>query len=438
MDARLLRTFSLSAGLRVLRLGIGLLLASQLGRHLGTEGFGALSVSMATVAVLLCVGELGFARVTVRRLMTSGEPDGEVLGVSVGARLVVSATLFGLLCAGLWWAQPETWLLLLIYGAQLLTNPATELICWMEARQLMGRVAVTQFVGFAASAVCIAAGIWLEAPVWYFAVTYAVEGWTFLALSGWLFWRAGGRVRLNTFRVKEAIRAVCESWPELASQLALLLLFRLDAIMVGVLRGAGEAGIYSACVRLSELVYFVPTILASLYLPRMIELKQSQAGEYRRRMTDYFSLSLLVAGVCAGCLALGAPLLGWVFGEEFAQGTPILVVHAWSFIPYAVGIARTQYLTVENRLWVNVPSVVGALLVNAALNWWWIPVHGGLGAAWATLTAYTLAWVLSSFVMPGVARDVGELLSRATLQLPRFAVATVRRVCAGRWVRVTG
>lgn len=45
--------------------------------------------------------------------------------------------------------------------------------------------------------------------------------------------------------------------------------------------------------------------------------------------------------------------------------------------------------------------------MNAGLNWLWIPDHGGLGAAWATLLSYTLAWVLTSHLMPAL-RDSAD------------------------------
>jgi O-antigen/teichoic acid export membrane protein len=103
------------------------------------------------------------------------------------------------------------------------------------------------------------------------------------------------------------------------------------------------------------------------------------------------------------------------------------MIHAWSFIPYAIGIARTQYLTAEGRLWVNLPSVLLALGVNVALNWLWIPKHGGEGAAWATLTAYTVAWVLSSFTLPGT-RDVARLIVRGVTQAPAFVAQSWRHL----------
>jgi O-antigen/teichoic acid export membrane protein len=205
MDVRFVKTFSFSAGLRVMRLLIGLLLASQLARHVGADGFGQLSVAMATVAVLLCLGELGLTRYTVRLMMTSKRADEVVLGMTVGARLIWSSVLFGILCVGLLVVRPASWLLLLIYGVQLMTNPITEVLCWFESKQRMAEVATAQFVGFFASAICIGLGIWYDAPLYFFAITYAVEGWTFLGLSWWWFHCSGGRIQLSAFRFDDLI-----------------------------------------------------------------------------------------------------------------------------------------------------------------------------------------------------------------------------------------
>jgi O-antigen/teichoic acid export membrane protein len=43
------------------------------------------------------------------------------------------------------------------------------------------------------------------------------------------------------------------------------------------------------------------------------------------------------------------------------------------------GVGKPQLL-----LWVFVP----ALLVNAALNFWLVPLYGGIGAAWASNVSY--------------------------------------------------
>ena len=117
----------------------------------------------------------------------------------------------------------------------------------------------------------------------------------------------------------------------------------------------------------------------------------------------------------------------WVFGPGFEKSAPILAIHAWSFIPYSIGVARTQYLTVENRLAVNIQAVGLALLINLGLNAWLIPIYGGLGAAWATLASYTAAWVLSSLILPGTA-DISQLLLSALQDTPRALGRGVQKI----------
>lgn len=422
----ILKTLSLATTLRMVRLLLSFALTCMLARYLGGGGFGQIAVAMAVVSILLSVGELGFARYTVRELMKPGSDQPAVLGTTITARFFVSVVLFAGLVIWIGWRRPEGGLLLAVYGTQLLTNPATETLAWLEAHGRVSQSVIAQFAGFIVSAACIALGIWNHAPLWFFALTYALEGWVFISLSSFVFWRHGGRVKLRSFQLSRALALVARSWPELASQAALILLFRLDTLMIEWLRGAEEAGIYGAAVRVSEMAYFVPGILATLFLPRLLEARQTNGTLYDKRVIDYFSASVMLAfGVAAGLLML-SPLLPFAFGHAFDRSSEMLRIHAWAFIPYAIGIARTQILTVEDKLAANLPSVIVAVAINAWLNMKWIPAHGGVGAAWATLVSYTLAWIVWTYFSPDLRTHVSGLMTRAFVGLPRFTLVRTR------------
>lgn len=423
----ILKTFSLATTLRVVRLGLSFLLTCALARYLGGTGFGQIAVAMAVVSVLQSVGELGFARYTVRELMRHGADQPAVLGVTITSRFLVSAALFVGLLAWIAWSRPEGTLLLIVYGLQLLTNPATEILAWLESHGRVSQSVLAQFAGFIISAVCIAAGIACRAPLWFFALTYALEGWVFLSLCTFMFHRAGGGIKWRAFQLSRAFALVSRSWPELASQAALMLLFRLDTLMIEWLRGAGEAGIYGAAVRVSEMAYFMPSILATLFLPRLMQDRQAAAAaSFEKSVVDYFSASVMLACAVAAGLLLLSPWMPLAFGAGFSRSAEMLRVHAWAFIPYAIGIARTQVLTVEDKLAANLPSVIVAVAVNAWLNFLWIPAHGGVGAAWATLVSYTLAWVVWTYLSPWLRLNVSGLLTRAFMGLPRFTLLRMR------------
>jgi O-antigen/teichoic acid export membrane protein len=420
MLKKVLRGFSVSVALKMGRLLINLVLMSFLARHIGREGFGLLSATMALVAVLLCLVELGCQEILQRDLV-HGDQDPLTLGSVFFTRLAVGVLCYVALLAYASTTQLEKRALLLIYGSLLMTHAATVVIGWLLARHHVSSVAWAQFWGFLVSAAAIAAGLVARAPLWYFAVTYVVECWAVILITIAMFRRYGGRFRRWEWSGARTSDLLRESWFELASQLALLLLFRLDTIMVQELRGAAEAGIYGAAVKVSEVVYFIPGTLGSACLSALVTLQKRDPHRYQGRAAEYFALTLVLAVVCATALVVAAPpIITILFGKDFAESASILTIHAWAFIPFAIGTARTVYFTAEGRLWLNLPSVVTAVLLNAFLNWWWIPNHGGIGAAWATLIAYTAAWILSSFVLPS-ARDVPRLTWAGLKRLPALA-----------------
>lgn len=424
--SHILKTFSLATTLRVVRLALSFALICALARYLGGSGFGQIAVAMAAVSVLSSIGELGLARYTVRELMKQGADQSSVLGTTITARFIVSASLFAGLLAWIGLRKPEGMLLLVVYGTQLLTNPATEILSWLEAHGRVSQSVIAQFAGFIVSAACIAAGIWCRAPLWFFALTYALEGWVFISLCAFVFHHCGGSVRWSAFQFSRAFAIVSRSWPELASQAALILLFRLDTMMIEWLRGTEEAGIYGAAVRVSEMAYFMPGILATLFLPRLLQDRQSAVEHFEKSVVDYFSASVMLALAVAAGLLLLSPWMSVAFGSGFSRSSEMLRVHAWAFIPYAIGIARTQVLTVEDKLAANLPSVIVAVAVNATLNMLWIPAYGGVGAAWATLVSYTLAWVVWTYLSPWLRLNVSGLMTRAFMSLPRFTWLRMR------------
>jgi O-antigen/teichoic acid export membrane protein len=404
--------FSTSVALRVLRLLVNVLLISQLGRYLGEAGTGRLLAAQATVAVLLCFAELGFARISVREQVRQRDERAVVLGSIFYFRLLVGFVLYGVLWGISSASDPADRPLLWIYGLLLPTHAFSELGAALEADNHTIRSQWAQWWGFMAGAAVTFIGIMLELPLLFFPLSYVLECWLASVIQWRSFHTIGGRMRDWRWQLPRSLMLMREALPELASQAALMLLFRLDMLMVKGLHGAEEAGVYGAAVRISETLYFMPMLLASMLLARLTTAKEASSESYQKGLVHYHSATWAMGLGGAAVLSLTAgPITALLWGGRFTGSAEILVVHAWAFIPYALGVARTQHLTIEGRLWANLPSVLIALVANAALNWWWIPEYGGLGAAWATLLSYTLAWVLTSHLIPDL-RESGQLQLR--------------------------
>lgn len=424
---RLFGVFSLSVTLRFVRLALNVIIIGLLGRFLGEQEMGQLFTAQATIAVLLCFAELGFARITVRELVRDPEDEARTLGATFYTRLMVGTVMLaalGLATLGM----PETErLLLLAYGLLLPTHGLAEIGSWLEGRGKVASSAWAQLWAFFAGALMIVLGVLLDAPLVFFPIAYVVECWIGAFFQIGLFHGLGGHITEWRWTGRRALELLRESWPEMASQLVLVLLYRIDTIMVKAMQGDAAAGVYGAAVRVSEVLYFLPIALSGVALPQLIELQKRNRALYEKRFADYFAVSILMAFAGAGLLWLAAePVIHALWKGRFSGSAAILAIHAWAFIPYCLGVARTQYLTAESKLWANLPSVLLALIINVVLNWLWIPKWSGEGAAWATLVSYTVAWVFTSFLLPGV-RPVAVLKLRSLVQLPALLVEFFHR-----------
>lgn len=412
--------FSISVTLRFVRLALNVVIIGMLGRFLGEDEMGQLLTAQATIAVLLCLAELGFARITVRELVRDPEDEARTIGATLYTRLMVGAVMLAALgLATLGMPQTER-LLLLAYGLLLPTHGLAEIGSWLEARGQLAGAAWAQLWAFIAGAAITILGVLLEAPLVLFPLAYVAECWLVAYFQMGLLHGIGGHISEWRWSSRRALELLRESWSEMAAQLALVLLYRIDTIMVKAMNGTEAAGVYGAAVRVSEVLYFLPVALAGVALPQLVELRKRDRRQYEKRFADYFAVTLLMAVAGAGCLYYAAhPLIAVLWKGRFSGSADILTIHAWAFIPYCLGVARTQYLTAESKLWANLPSVLLALVVNVVLNWLWIPKWSGEGAAWATLVAYTVAWVVTSFLLPGV-RPVAVLKMRSLIQMPKL------------------
>jgi multidrug resistance protein, MATE family len=99
----------------------------------------------------------------------------------------------------------------------------------------------------------------------------------------------------------------------------------------------------------------------------------------------------LIAGLLSAALMwLGGERLFTAFGIErdlAAPSTPVMMILALSIPLHLLYVAGTFFLEAIKKPGVSTAVMWGANLVNLGLNLWWVPDHGAVGSAWATVGA---------------------------------------------------
>ncbi len=163
---------------------------------------------------------------------------------------------------------------------------------------------------------------------------------------------------------------------------------RLDLLLVPALLNLEQAGIYYVAVRVSDLVGQAATASASFLFPYVAGQSAHRDTEMTERVTRGTLLVTIVAAIAVGAGAL--PLIEVAFGSAYAEGNPTLLVLLVAVVPLSIGRLIAADLKGRGRPGTVSLAAVVSVAVTVVLDLFLIPGMGIVGAAIASLVAYSL------------------------------------------------
>ena len=157
------------------------------------------------------------------------------------------------------------------------------------------------------------------------------------------------------------------------------LLFETDIVLLGILAGPYEVGLYQVARRLAELTVFCAGAASSVGLPRLARAHAERRQDRVQSTIDVMNLiSVGSTGLVVLALVAVGPFALQIFGPEFAQGYPALIVLALGRLAAVLlGPASDLLLMTGHHRRLGRVNLAFAIL-NLALNLALIPWLGGL------------------------------------------------------------
>jgi len=168
------------------------------------------------------------------------------------------------------------------------------------------------------------------------------------------------------------------------------LLIKSDVLVLRLLRGATETGVYSIASQIVDVALILPTTIGALVLASVVRSNRP-ARELLRAMRP---AALAVGGLALAMLVFGHWAILWVFGRPFVGAYPALVLLLPGFVALALQGLLGQYFASRGfPVFVSVYWLLG-LIVNVSLNLLLVPRFGLLAAAGSSSVAYGLVFLL--------------------------------------------
>lgn len=374
----------------VLRVTVGVLVA----RYLGAEWFGYLHYSLAIVALLVPVVKLGLNSIVVKYLALEPERRGQLLGTAFAMQVATAL----LLCIGLVGfirvvgvGHETTDLMVTILAVTLVFQCADPVVSWNQSQVASKYTVLANRISLLVGLTIRLIFIYFTIDFIYFILAWVVES---ILKAFFLFHFYLKKESLSNWKFdrRTALRLLKESWPMMFSGIAAIVYLKIDVVMLGSMRESRDVGIYSAAVRISEIFYFLPTIVSATLLPAIVRSSQHDASFFNKRiqaLIDGLALYSIVA--IAFLLTSADVLVNLLFGSDYSEAGLILKIHAFALIFVATGTSRDKMLIAENRtLFIMISTFFGAV-INIALNLYLIPRYAGIGAAISTVVSYAIS-----------------------------------------------
>jgi O-antigen/teichoic acid export membrane protein len=381
---------------RIGNLIVSFIATAYIARHLGPTNYGELSYAVSFVSIFSFVAVLGIDQVLYRDLVAFPEKRNEYMGSAFGIRLGASfgAVILCILSAYLLSPKDVSLFLIGLLSVSFIFN-SFQIITYEFQAQVQSKypAILSIYIAIILNILKIAVIIWGQGVI-YLALVLLLES-IFYAV-GFLYYRTKLYGMISNWRFDKAIakKILHDSWPLMFSSAFALIYARIDQIMLKNMIDAESVGLYDAAVRLSEVWYFIPGIVAASLFPAIINAKQVSETLYYKRIRNL----MLLLGLSALLIALPTTLLaGWVikiiFGSAFAGATIILQIYIWSNIATSLNTVVNMYLLAENCKKILFFSSLAGVVTNVILNIYLIPLYGMTGAAVATLISYAIPFI---------------------------------------------
>jgi O-antigen/teichoic acid export membrane protein len=265
--------------------------------------------------------------------------------------------------------SPERWLLVWLLAAVLTLAQSFEVFVLYRRDFMFGLgVEVLTVTLLAAPIVALRGALTVDTLLLIYIVANVVE-------TGVYYWRyrreaAGGLA--GRFELAWLRRA----WPFFLLGFSGLLQSRMDLYAVTAALPRDAVGHYQ--IYTNQMIY-VQSVSAFVLVPFVKSL-------YRLSYRTILALSLKLGLVGVAVAAVGVPaaalVLHYVYALDFAlpyfAAGVLFVLPIYFYLPIIYALFK-----VDKALWVVAANVLGVLL-SLALNLWWLPIFGALGAAWAS------------------------------------------------------
>ncbi|MCD6149365.1 flippase [bacterium] len=321
---------------KVLSTVLALVAIGFITRYLGKEGFGDYATVLAFFSFFGAIADMGLCSVSVREISRKGADEKKIMGNVFVLRVISSLFVFSLapiIIIFLPYSQEVKLGILLSAAAFLFSSSYMVLNGIFQKNLAMDKVMAAELFGKVIQVGFIILAIksdWgFMAIIFSLALCMLINFiLVFLLSRRYLKFKP----RINFSYWKKFLKM---SFPMGISVIITFMYFKMDTIMLSIIKGSADVGIYNAAYKIIENITFFPAMIIGLILPLMSRYIFTDREKFENISNKTFKIfCILTVPLIVGALFLAEKIIGLIGGAGFMESANILrvLIFALAFI----------------------------------------------------------------------------------------------------------
>jgi O-antigen/teichoic acid export membrane protein len=386
---------------KVLSTVLALVSVGFITRYLGTEGFGNYATAVAFLSLFSAVADLGLYNIATREISRSGADEKKIMGNIFSLRILTSVLILILAPLVIFFLPYSREIkegIVIVAMAFLFSSSYQVLNGVFQKNLAMYKVAIGELIG---KIVQVATVILTTLNDWGFdwiimamLLNMAVS---FLIIFLWSRKYIQIKLQFDFTYWKEFLK---ESLPMGAVAIISFAYFKMDTILLSVMKNGTEVGIYNAAYKVLENATFFPALICGLVLPIMSRDIFNNRKNFQIISDQTFKFFiLLIVPLTVVTLFLSEGIIGLIGGSGFTESAHVLRILIFALALIFLGHFFNAILIVSNLQKKLMLVLLAAAVVNISLNVILIPRFSYLGAAYVSVATELLVVFLTAYLV---------------------------------------
>jgi len=372
---------------KVLSTALALVSIAFITRYLGKEGFGNYATVLAFLSFFAALADLGLYSISTREISKSGADGKKIMGNVFAMRL--ASSLLIVLAAPLivlfFPYPPAVKAGIVVVALSFVFSSGYQVLNGIFQKNLaMDKVAVAELAGkIFQVAIVIGAVKFNLGFQWIVFALFFNMLISFLVVFLWSKKYLRFHIQFDFSYWKKFLR---ESAPIGVASVITFAYFKMDTIMLSVMKNSADVGIYNAASKVLENITFFPAMIIGLIFPLMAKNIFTDKETFQQISNKTFKVFIiLVVPLVIGVFFLSDGIIRVIGGGGFAEATVVLRILVFALALIFFGNFFNSVLIAGNRQKLLMLILGMAAVINISLNLIFIPQFSYLGAAYISV-----------------------------------------------------